>query len=41
MSEQGTKKIRYNAAIAMAMREEMERDERVFAMGQDLTALGG
>jgi pyruvate dehydrogenase E1 component beta subunit len=41
MSDKGTKKLRYNAAIAMAVQEEMERDDRVFAMGQDLTALGG
>ncbi|WP_340536830.1 alpha-ketoacid dehydrogenase subunit beta [Nocardioides sp. GXZ039] len=36
-----TKKLRYQQAIGLAIEEEMRRDERVFAMGQDLTSLGG
>jgi acetoin:2,6-dichlorophenolindophenol oxidoreductase subunit beta len=33
--------IRYKAAITEAMREEMERDERVFVIGEDVDILGG
>jgi pyruvate/2-oxoglutarate/acetoin dehydrogenase E1 component len=36
-----TKKLRYQQAISLAIEEEMQRDPRVFAMGQDLTSLGG
>ena len=36
-----TKKLRYQQAIGLAIEEEMKRDSRVFAMGQDLTSLGG
>lgn len=36
-----TKKLRYQQAIGVAIEEEMKRDPRVFAMGQDLTSLGG
>ncbi len=39
MSE--TKTMRYQQAIGLAIEEEMRRDPRVFAMGQDLTTLGG
>ena len=35
------KKLRYQQAIGLAIEEEMKRDPRVFAMGQDLTSLGG
>ena len=38
---QRTKKLRYQQAIGLAIEEEMKRDSRVFAMGQDLTSLGG
>jgi len=41
MSDKTTKKLRYQQAIGLAIEEEMRRDERVFAMGQDLTSLGG
>ena len=41
MTSKTTKKLRYQQAISMAIEEEMRRDERVFAMGQDLTSLGG
>ncbi len=33
--------IRYKAAITEAMREEMERDERVFVIGEDVDIHGG
>ena len=33
--------IRYKTAITEAMREEMERDERVFVIGEDVDVLGG
>ena len=33
--------MRYQQAIGIAIEEEMKRDSRVFAMGQDLTSLGG
>lgn len=36
-----TKTLRYQQAIGLAIEEEMRRDPRVFAMGQDLTTLGG
>ena len=36
-----TKKLRYQQCIGLAIEQEMLRDERVFAMGQDLTTLGG
>lgn len=35
------KTLRYQQAIGLAIEEEMRRDPRVFAMGQDLTTLGG
>jgi pyruvate/2-oxoglutarate/acetoin dehydrogenase E1 component len=35
------KRLRYQQAIGLAIEEEMLRDERVFAMGQDLSTLGG
>ncbi len=41
MSEKQVKKLRYQQAIGLAIEEEMARDPRVFAMGQDLTTLGG
>jgi pyruvate dehydrogenase E1 component beta subunit len=41
MTETPTKKLRYQQAIGVAIEEEMRRDPRVFAMGQDLTSLGG
>ena len=41
MTDTQTKKMRYQQAISMAIEEEMARDDRVFAMGQDLTSLGG
>lgn len=41
MTEKTTKKLRYQQAIGLAIEEEMRRDSRVFAMGQDLTSLGG
>ncbi len=41
MTEKLTKKLRYQQAISLAIEEEMRRDDRVFAMGQDLTSLGG
>lgn len=34
-------KLRYQQCIGLAIEQEMLRDERVFAMGQDLTTLGG
>lgn len=37
----GTRQITYSEAINEAMTEEMERDERVFLMGQDVGAFGG
>lgn len=36
-----SKKMRYQQCIGLAIEYEMVRDERVFAMGQDLTTLGG
>jgi pyruvate dehydrogenase E1 component beta subunit len=36
-----TTKLRYQQCIGLAIEEEMLRDERVFAMGQDITTLGG
>jgi pyruvate/2-oxoglutarate/acetoin dehydrogenase E1 component len=36
-----SKKMRYQQCIGLAIEHEMLRDERVFAMGQDLTTLGG
>jgi pyruvate/2-oxoglutarate/acetoin dehydrogenase E1 component len=36
-----TKKLRYQQCIGLAIEHEMLRDDRVFAMGQDLTTLGG
>jgi len=36
-----SKKMRYQQCIGLAIEYEMMRDERVFAMGQDLTTLGG
>jgi pyruvate dehydrogenase E1 component beta subunit len=36
-----TKKLRYQQCIGLGIEQEMTRDERVFAMGQDLTTLGG
>ena len=36
-----TRKMRYQQCIGLAIEHEMARDERVFAMGQDLTTLGG
>ncbi len=41
MNDKQTKKLRYQQAIGLAIEEEMARDPRVFAMGQDLTSLGG
>jgi acetoin:2,6-dichlorophenolindophenol oxidoreductase subunit beta len=41
MSNQETKKLRYSQAMSLAIQEEMERDPRVFIMGQDLTSIGG
>lgn len=41
MSGQETKKLRYSQAMSIAIQEEMERDPRVFLMGQDLTSIGG
>ena len=44
MSEQTTDKVRtlsYRAALREALIEEMERDERVFLMGQDAGPFGG
>jgi pyruvate dehydrogenase E1 component beta subunit len=37
----GTSSLRYQQCIGAAIEEEMSRDARVFAMGQDLTNLGG
>jgi pyruvate/2-oxoglutarate/acetoin dehydrogenase E1 component/TPP-dependent pyruvate/acetoin dehydrogenase alpha subunit len=37
----GTHKLRYNQALVEAAREEMERDERVFIMGEDVGLYGG
>jgi pyruvate dehydrogenase E1 component beta subunit len=36
-----TTTLRYQQCIGAAIEEEMLRDERVFAMGQDLTTIGG
>src|SRR3954465_7232174 len=36
-----TTKLRYQQCIGLAIEEEMLRDPRVFAMGQDLTTIGG
>src|SRR4051794_27465475 len=36
-----TTKLRYQQCIGLAIEEEMLRDKRVFAMGQDITTLGG
>ena len=33
--------ITYREALNQALREEMQRDERVFIMGQDVAAYGG
>lgn len=41
MTDKQMKKLRYQQAIGLAIEEEMARDPRVFAMGQDLTSLGG
>lgn len=41
MSNKETKKLRYSQAMSLAIQEEMERDPRVFLMGQDLTSIGG
>lgn len=41
MTDNETKTLRYQQCIGLAIEEEMRRDERVFAMGQDLTTLGG
>jgi acetoin:2,6-dichlorophenolindophenol oxidoreductase subunit beta len=38
---QRTREITYTEAIRQALFEEMERDERVFVMGQDVGAYGG
>jgi pyruvate/2-oxoglutarate/acetoin dehydrogenase E1 component len=35
------RKIKYKTAITEAMREEMERDEKVFVIGEDVDVLGG
>ena len=36
-----TTTMRYQQALGLAIEEEMLRDERVFAIGQDLTTIGG
>ena len=44
MAQEATRKTReitYTEAIRQALLEEMERDERVFVMGQDVGAYGG
>jgi pyruvate dehydrogenase E1 component beta subunit len=40
-SKEGTRRIWYKTAINEAMREEMERDERVFVIGEDVDIFGG
>ena len=40
MAEQGTAVMAYNAAMGLALIEEMRRDERVFVLGQGV-ATGG
>jgi 2-oxoisovalerate dehydrogenase E1 component len=40
-SETGMRQISYAAAIQEALREEMQRDERVFVMGEDVGLYGG
>jgi pyruvate/2-oxoglutarate/acetoin dehydrogenase E1 component len=40
-NSEGTRKIWYKTAINEAMREEMERDERVFVIGEDVDVFGG
>ena len=37
----GEKKLRYQQCIGLAIELETARDERVFAMGQDVTTMGG
>ena len=39
--EQATRTVRYREALNEALREEMNRDERVFIMGEDIGVFNG
>ncbi len=40
-AQRGAREITYSEALNEAMRQEMERDERVFVMGEDVAGIGG
>ena len=40
-AQRGAREITYVEALNEAMRQEMERDERVFVMGEDIAGIGG
>ena len=40
-TQTGTQRMTYREALRMAMREEMQRDERVFLMGEEVGVFEG